>query len=68
MAQDQSFLPSEEEIKTVNNFTKTFLSTLKTFYPHAEIHLEGSTAKGTWVAHEADVDIYILSITWMQDF
>jgi tRNA nucleotidyltransferase (CCA-adding enzyme) len=61
----QSFIPSNEEIKEVKDFIDKLKSQLKKFYCKnrlvVEIYDVGSTAKGTFVRGDFDVDLYVMT-------
>ena len=62
---NQPFVPSEREISEVQDFIRRLKSKITDFYRangmSVEVHEVGSTAKGTFVKGDFDVDLYVLS-------
>ncbi|RLI73792.1 hypothetical protein DRP04_15410, partial [Archaeoglobales archaeon] len=60
-----SYIPSPKEIEEVQNFINKLKSKIARFYQENGIRVRiqdvGSTAKGTFVRGDFDVDIYVLT-------
>ena len=60
-----SYIPSPKEVEEVQNFINKLKSKIARFYQENGIHVRiqdvGSTAKGTFVRGDFDVDIYVLT-------
>ena len=62
---NQVFMPSEKEVYEVQNFIRRLKSKVMNFYyangMSVKVYEVGSTAKGTFVKGDFDVDLYVLS-------
>lgn len=64
--------PSPEEEERVNRILSKTVSTLrdefKRLEPEADVRVEGSVAKGTWLSEETDADVFIrFPVSWKKD-
>ena len=62
---NQVFMPSEKDVYEVQNFIRRLKSKIMNFYyangMSVKVYEVGSTAKGTFVKGDFDVDLYVLS-------
>jgi len=64
--------PSEEEKNHMNNVLSKVVSTLqeelKSIEPEADVLIEGSVAKDTWLSGETDADVFVrFPVRWKKD-